>query len=378
MKNKCIASLYCDTKIDFTEEPMFLGAGKNLQRYDVFSYEIFDKINDKMQSLFWRPPEIDLNKDALDVKNSEEHELFILTTVIQKLTFLDSIMGRGPFLTFGQIVSIPELEGAILTWDFFESIHSRSYSWILQNCYADPSKIFDEIYDIKEIKNIAEFISRNYNEFYKEVTKHQYYKQNDIKVTDEDLLNLKKALLRLLMVVNCLEGIEFLSGFSAVWALTENKGIFPGTSKILQLISRDELQHLRLTQHINKILRDNKSEGFSELWNSMTTEFYNIYLEAVELEEKFIDLTYSKGSIIGMNADIAKQYLHYVTNQRLKTLGLKTMYPEIKNPIQWIDRWYDVDGNVGALQEIENTDYKMGGISFDTDEDKTKKIYDFI
>ena len=358
-------TLYTDQKIDFTKEPMFFGQGKNLQRYDVFKHEIFDKINDKMQGFFWRPPEIDLTKDSMDIEGMEEHEDFIQRRPLQKLIFLDSIMGRSVFLTLGQVCTIPELEGAILTWDFFESIHSRSYSWILQNCYPDPSVIFDEIDNVKEIKDIADFISGYYNAFYNDIIEFQYNEKHNT-LTQEIKNKVKMSMLELLMAVNCLEGIEFLSGFSCIWSLTESKNLVPGTTKILQLIARDELQHLRLTQHICKILRDDKSEGFQELWNSSTTEFYNIYLKAVELEEAFIDMLYSKGSLIGMNADIAKSYLKYVTNNRLKALGLKPMYSEyMKNPIPWIDKYYSFSSTTGALQEVESTDYKAGGILFD-------------
>jgi len=375
--NTCIASLYCDTKIDFTKEPMFFGAGKNLQRYDVFAHKEFDDINKTMQGFFWKPEEIDLNKDSMDVKSSEEHELYILTFTLQKLIFLDSIMGRSPFNTFGQVTSIPELEGAILCWTMFESIHSRSYSWILQNCYPDPSIVFDEIYDLKEIKAIAEFISRYYNDFYKDVTEYQYNAQRD-SLTEDIKNKTKLSLLKLLMTVNCLEGIEFLSGFSGVWGLTEAKGIFPGNTKILQLIARDELQHLRLTQNINRILRDDESEGFKELWLNSATDFYNIYWESVQLEEKFIDKLYSKGSVIGMNAEIAKDYLYYVANKRLKTVGLKPMFKNVKsNPIPWINKYYDFGSTQGALQEIEATDYKIGGIFFD-DIDEVSHLHELI
>jgi len=367
MKNKGTSELYSAGYIDFTKEKMFFGKGKNLQRFDVFKYKIFDDINEKMQSFFWRPQEVDLTKDSNEINAMEEHEVHILTKTIQKIEFLDSIMGRGPMLTFGQIVSIPELENAILTWDFFEgAIHSKSYSWILQNCYSDPTAIFDEVHDIKELQKIAEFISTPYNDFYKNVTEYHYRLQNNID-TDKDFMKiLKKSLLKLLMIVNCLEGIEFLSSFSAVWSITEAKGIIAGNSKILQFIARDELQHLRLTQNLNKILRDNKEEGFSELWEEMKSEFYDVYWTCTDLEFEWIDMLYSKGSVIGMNADIAKDYIKYTTNNRLKAIGLKPIFKDItRNPINWIDKWYNMGSTSGALQEIEATDYKLGGINFD-------------
>jgi len=191
-------------------------------------------------------------------------------------------------------------------------------------------------------------------------------KEKDITISDDFMKNLKKSFLKALMTINCLEGIEFLSSFSAVWSLTEAKGIVAGNSKILQFIARDELQHLRLTQNLNTILRDVKEEGFSELWEEMKTDFYNIYWEACELEFKWIDMLYSKGSVIGMNADIAKDYIKYTTNNRMKVIGLRKLFPEItKNPIPWIDKWYNMGSTSGALQEIEATDYKLGGINYD-------------
>jgi len=366
MKKQGVSTLYTKGYIDFSKEPMFFGKGKNLQRFDVFKYEIFDKINEKMQSFFWRPQEIDLTKDSSEIKEVEDHELFIETKTIQKIEFLDSIMGRGPMLTFGQIVSIPELENAILTWDFFEgAIHSKSYSWILQNCYPDPTKIFDEVHDIKELQDIADFISGYYNDFYNDIIEYQHLEKSN-KLTPEFMIQIKTSMLKLLMTVNCLEGIEFLSSFSAIWSVTESKGILAGISKILQFIARDELQHLRLTQNLNRILRDVKSEGFSELWESLKSEFYDIYWKACELEFKWTKLLYSKGSIIGMNEDIANEYIKYVTNKRLTAIGLKEIFPEVtKNPIPWIDRWYNFGGTSAALQEIESPDYKVAAIDFD-------------
>ena len=52
---------------------------------------------------------------------------------------LDSVQGRGPCLAFLPFVSLPELEGCIVTWDFIETIHSRSYTYIIKNLYSDPS-----------------------------------------------------------------------------------------------------------------------------------------------------------------------------------------------------------------------------------------------
>jgi ribonucleotide reductase beta subunit family protein with ferritin-like domain len=51
---------------------------------------------------------------------------------------LDSVQGRGPCLAFLPFCSLPELEGCIVTWDFMETIHSRSYTYIIKNLYSNP------------------------------------------------------------------------------------------------------------------------------------------------------------------------------------------------------------------------------------------------
>ena len=115
------ASLYNNEYIDFTKEPMFLGKGRNTQRFDVLKYEYFDKLNDEMQGFDWKHDEISLVKDIKDFRGPmKKAEKFVTTRTFQKLIFLDSLQGRGPFLTLGQITTLPELENAILTWTYFE------------------------------------------------------------------------------------------------------------------------------------------------------------------------------------------------------------------------------------------------------------------
>ena len=100
-------------KVDFTKQNMFFGADQNTQRYDVFKFPVFDKLNQTM-----------LGADFANFRPEQKH---IFTSNLKYQTLLDSVQGRGPCLAFLPHVSIPELEGCIVTWDFFETIHSRSY-----------------------------------------------------------------------------------------------------------------------------------------------------------------------------------------------------------------------------------------------------------
>ena len=102
-------------KIDFTKQPMFFGEDLAVQRYDTFKYPIFDKLSQQQLGYFWRPEEVSLQKDRNDYNELSASQKFIFTSNLKYQTMLDSVQGRGPCLAFLPFVSLPELEGCIVT-----------------------------------------------------------------------------------------------------------------------------------------------------------------------------------------------------------------------------------------------------------------------
>ena len=86
-----------------------------------------------------------------------EEQKFIFTSNLKYQTMLDSVQGRGPCLAFLPFVSLPELEGCIVTWDFIETIHSRSYTYIIKNLYSQPNEVFDTIMGDEKIREKSSF-----------------------------------------------------------------------------------------------------------------------------------------------------------------------------------------------------------------------------
>ena len=366
--------LYSSTKVDFTKEPMFFGKDKNTQRFDVMKYKFFDKNNDNQLARFWRPEEISLTKDKGDFEGSQDHIKFIYKKTLQKLIFLDSLQGRSPFSTFAQITTLPELENAILTWTFFEgAIHSRSYSHNLRNVFSDPSKVFDETFEDEVLMKHADKIAKHYNELHDYIVEYQYNDMKGIPNTDEFMKKLKRKVILALINVNILEGIRFYPGFSAIWGMTEGLGIFNGTSKILKLICRDENQHLALSQKIINILKKTESEGFTSLFAELEPEIEQMYKEALEQEHEWAEYIFSKGSFIGLNDILIKQYMDFITVQRMKAIGQKSIVQSTaKNPLPWIDAWITESSVEGTPQESEVSDYVMGGFNKDKKADYSK------
>ena len=143
---------------------MFLVKTLQVQQYDNMKYPIFDKLNQQQLGYFWRPEEVSLQKDRNDYQELSEQQKFIFTSNLKYQTMLDSVQGRGPCLAFLPFVSNPELEGCIVTWDFIETIHSRSYTYIIKNLYSNPSEVFDTIIEDEKIEREVKSVTQTYDE----------------------------------------------------------------------------------------------------------------------------------------------------------------------------------------------------------------------
>ena len=371
------ASLYNENKIEFVHEPMFLGAGRNTQRFEVLKYDYFDKSNDTQQGFDWKHDEISLIKDVKDFKGPmTAAERFVVTRTFQKLIFLDSLNGRGPFLTLGQVATLPELENVILTWTYFEAAkHSRTYTEELRALYDNPSEIFDESFNIPELTKISSSIRKPFERAYFNIIGYIYNIQRDIEITEEQFHELKLSIVMLLIEINSLEGIRFYSGFAAVWALTEGQKYIPGTSENLSFICRDENEHLALTQNILKNLRRKENENFTEIYKLCMPDIEKRYIEVYHEELEWIDYLFSEGSYIGMNSNILKQYLTFITIKRMKGVGIKVTKEMLsgnwceKNPLPWIDKYINMDLVEKLPQEEKVLNYVTGGVDQDIDVD---------
>jgi len=349
--------IYTLDRVATTEQPYFFGEAKNTQRFDKNRYEWLSKQALEFQRLFWVPEEIKLNKDKMDFNTATKAELWILTKQLSKLEFLDSYQGRNPLLTFGQLTTSPELEGILLEQTYFESrLHARSYSYMIENIYPNPDEVFEDIWSNEVLLKHAKTVVKEGNNLYELVIEHIYKTQKSIEITEDEIYNLKKSILLAFVSMNILEGIRFYLGFASVWALTEFSNKFPGSSKILQFIQRDERKHLGFTQYMINQLK--KLDGWKSIWEEIQPTVYEMYFTASEEEFEWADYLYSNGSILGMNGEVGKQYVKYITNQRTKAIGIKKLYPEIKeNPISWLKKYINLSTSETALQESEAVDY---------------------
>ena len=350
--------------IDFTKEKMFFGEPLNTQRFDTFKYPVFDKLTQKQLGFFWRPEEISLQKDRVDFQTMNDAQKHIFTSNMRYQTLLDSVQGRGPSIAFLPFVSLPELESSIIAWDFMETIHSRSYTHIIKNVYADPSDVFDTIITEPAIIKRAEMVTKKYDEFIA-LGRRQLL---GLKVDEYDLY---KGLYLTLVSVNILEGIRFFVSFACSFAFGELK-LMEGSAKIISLIARDESQHLAITQHIIKNYQKfEKDKLMTKVMKDCEKEVYELYEEAVKTEKDWAEFLFKEGSIIGLSTTVLGNYIEFICNRRLRAIGLKPIYdiPSTNNPLPWTQHWFTSRGLQNAPQETEIESYVIGGIKQDVEDD---------
>ena len=354
-------------KVDFTKSTMFFGPDQNTQRYDVFKFPEFDKLNQTMLGYFWRPEEVSLQKDRADFANFRPEQKHIFTANLKYQTLLDSVQGRGPSLAFLPYVSLPELEGCIVTWDFFETIHSRSYTHIIKNVYSDPSEVFDTILDDKEILKRAQSVTKNYDSFTLAADDWFHRKQGN-------MYDVKKKLFLAMMNVNILEGLRFYVSFACTFSFAESKNM-EGSAKIVSLVARDEATHLNLSTHVLKNwIKGNDDPDMQKIARECEEEVYEMWKTCVDEEKAWANYLFKDGAIIGLNEELLHHYVEFIANKRLKALGYKNIYdrPLNNNPLPWTQHWLSSSGLQVAPQETEVESYIIGGIKQDVDKDVLK------
>ena len=361
---------------DHTTSLAFLdpAGGVGIQRYDTLKYRQFDKLTDKQLGFFWRPEEVDVLRDAKDFKELTANEKHIFTSNLKRQILLDSVQGRAPIEAFGPIVSLPELENWIITWTFSETIHSKSYTHIIRNVYANPSKVFDEMMDIQEIIDCGEDITAYYDDLVETCSYYNLLGEGTHTVNGKkvkiDLYELKKKLWICLASVNILEGVRFYVSFACSWAFAELKKM-EGNAKIIKLIARDENLHLASTQMLLKLLKKDDPD-FAKIAEETEAECIQMFVDAADQEKAWAEYLFKDGSMIGLNTELLGQYVEWICTRRMQNVNLKSPYTVKSNPLPWTQKWISGADVQVAPQETEITSYVSGGTKQDVAADTFK------
>jgi ribonucleoside-diphosphate reductase beta chain len=354
-----------NTKTDYLNRKMFLDpeGPVTIQRFEEVKYKKIADYDTTARGFFWQPEEVSLTKDSNDFKEASDAVRHIFTSNLLRQTALDSLQGRGPTQVFTPVCSLPEVEALMYNWGFFETnIHSKSYSHIIRNIYNVPKDVFNTIHDTKEIVDMASSIGLYYDRL------HVINCRKEIGEKIDEYEHIKAIYLALHASYG-LEAFRFMVSFATSLAMVENK-IFIGNGNIISLILQDELLHKAWTAYlINQAIKEDPR--FAQAARDCEQEVIQIYKDVIREEKEWADYLFKLGPVIGLNANILKDFVDYTAHDALKQVGIKYWNPAPRStPIPWFNKHTDTSKKQTALQENESTNYVIGvmGDSINYDE----------
>lgn len=298
----------------------------------------------------WMPTEISMQNDIKQWKNNEitEDEKLLVKRCLGFFAGSESLVGNNLLLSAFRYVTDAECRQYILRQAFEESLHNLTVVYICDSLDLDIEEVFNAYETIPSIKAKDDFLMQITNDI-----SAPDFEANSIKGKQEILRNF------LTYWIVC-EGTFFFSGFAMLLALgRQNK--LQGISDQIKYTLRDESSHIAFgTYVINTIIEQEPS-----IWTKkMQDEFVEHMKKAVELEIAYAHDVLPTG-ILGLNADMFVDYMHYIGNRRLEAIGLDYRFPSDKNPFPWLGEVVDVQA-MGNFFERRVREYQQSG-SLDDD-----------
>jgi len=276
----------------------------------------------------WMPNEVNMTADIAlwkDPHGLSEDERIIVKRSLGYFSTADSLVANNLVLGIYRLITNPECRQYLLRQAFEEALHTHSYQHIIESLGLDEAEVFNMYREIPTVAHKATW-SLHYTQSLSDPNFNTGTTE-----TDQQLL---RNLIAFYVVT---EGLFFYVGFTQILAMGR-RGKMTGTSEQFQYILRDESMHVNFgIDVINQIKIENP-----HLWtDDFQQEVKDMIRAGVDLEIAYAIDTMPRG-ILGLNANMFKDYLQFIANRRANQLGLSELYPEITNPFPWMSEMMDL------------------------------------
>jgi len=270
----------------------------------------------------WTVEEIDFATDTGDLRTRmSDADRHLVHRLVAFFATGDSIVANNLVLNLYRHLNAPEARMYLSRQLYEEALHVQFYLTLLDTYVPDPAeraRAFAAIDNIPSIRRKAEFCFRWINSL-RSVERLE---------SREDR---KRFLLNLICFAACIEGLFFFAAFAYVYFL-RSRGLLHGLAAGTNWVFRDESAHMAFAFEAVRVVRSEEPELFDEDLQSRVRTMID---EAIECEVAFAEDLLS-GGVAGMSAHDVRQYLEYVGDQRLATLGMTPSYCS-KNPFAFMD-----------------------------------------
>lgn len=292
----------------------------------------------------WMPTEVAMTKDIETWRSSKlsDAERQVILRNLGFFSTAESLVGNNLVLAIFKHVTNAECRQYLLRQAFEEAVHTHTFLYVVDSLGLDEGEVFNMYHEVPVIARKDEF----------EMALTAEVLAEDFSTdTFEGAQTFLKNLIGYYLIM---EGIFFYTGFVTVLSF-HRRNVMTGIGEQFQYILRDESIHLNFgIDLINGIKQENP-----HLW---TTEFQqrivNLVREAVELEIEYAKDSLPSG-ILGLNADLFREYIQHIADRRLERIGLSPQYGS-SNPFPWMSEIMDLSKEKNFF-ETRVTEYQSGG-----------------
>lgn len=287
----------------------------------------------KHEQSHWLHTEVPMMEDIKDWKNRlSTEEKYFLTNIFRFFTQSDIDVAGGYVKNYLPNFPQPEVRMMLTGFAARESLHIAAYSHLIESL-GMPDTTYNEFLEYDAMRE-----------------KHEYFLS---KVDNGASLPVKIAAISAFT-----EGLALFSSFIMLLNFPRH-GKMKGMGQIVTWSIVDETQH---AEGLIKLFRSYIEEN-RHLWNDETkSQIYTIASKMVELEDKFVDLAFQMGSVEGLQDFEVKEYIRYIADRRLISMGLKGIYKVKTNPLPWVEEMINAPTHTNFF-ENRATDYAKGALT---------------
>ncbi len=294
----------------------------------------------------WMPNEINMSADVAlwkDPNGLTEDERMIIMRNLGFFSTADSLVANNLVLAVYRHITNPECRQYLLRQAFEEALHTHAYQYVIESLGMDEAAVFNMYREVPSVARKAEW-SLKYTQSLSDPNFHTGTPEAD-----------QRLLRDLIAFYVVFEGIFFYVGFTQVLSMGRRNKM-TGTAEQFQYILRDESMHLNFgIDVINQIKLENP-----HLWTeSFKKEAIAMIKEGVEMEITYALDTMPRG-ILGLNAEMFRDFLQFIANRRCTQIGLEQQYPGVTNPFPWMSEIMDLKKEKNFF-ETRVIEYQTGG-----------------
>ncbi len=304
--------------------------------YKPFTYEWCMEFVEQHEKMHWGSWESKLGEDVNQWKSGKisDSEKNHITQILRLFTQTDCQVASNYCDLFIPKFKNNQIRSMLLSFANREVTHQIAYA-LLNDTLGFPDSDYSAFLEYEEMKNKIEFMQNN-----------------DVST----LTGLGKSLAQ----ATCNEGMSLFSAF--VMLLNYQRfGKMKGMCEVVEWSIRDETVHVTA---MTRLFRQFCTEHPRVVNDKFKASIYEMFIEAVALEDKVIDLTYSMGEIEGLTKEDVKLYIRYLADRRLMELGLKPNWNIEKNPLEWLNWIINGDSFKNFFEGVV-TDYSSNGLTGD-------------